>query len=98
MRQKWPMHGKTNRCGRILTEAGLPPPLCSSHTLILHQKRSTHIYDRELFQDSTELLIERVLRKLDLPHVEVADPADLEVLVDDLRPKRKRPKASQSEH
>ena len=48
---------------------------CSSHT---------HIKDGELAQDSTELLIKRVLRELDLAHVEVADATDFEVLVDDL--------------
>ena len=45
----------------------------------------THIKDGELAQDSTELLIKGVLRKLDLAHVEVPYPANLEVLVDDLQ-------------
>ena len=48
---------------------------CSSHT---------HIKHGELAQDSTELLIKRVLRELDLAHIEVPYPADLEIIVDDL--------------
>ena len=41
----------------------------------------TYINDRELFQDSTELFVKRVLHELNRAHIEVADPADLEVLV-----------------
>ena len=45
----------------------------------------THIKDGELAQYSTKLLIKRVLRELDLAHVEVADTTDLEIFVDDLQ-------------
>lgn len=44
----------------------------------------THIEDRELGQDSAELLIESVLCKLDFSHVKVANTTNLEVFVDDL--------------
>ena len=45
---------------------------------------NTYVDDRELLQYSTELFVKRVLRELDLAHIKVADPADLEVLVDHL--------------
>ena len=44
----------------------------------------THVDYRELLKYSSELLVERILRELDLAHVEVADATDFEVLVDDL--------------
>ena len=52
----------------------------------VHTKHDTHVDDGELLQDSTKLLVERVLCELHFAHVEVADTADLEVLVDNLRP------------
>ena len=45
----------------------------------------THIKHGEFVEDCTEFLIEGVLRKLDLAHVEVAYTADFKVFVDDLR-------------
>ena len=45
----------------------------------------THIKHGEFVEDCTEFLIEGVLRKLDLAHVEVAYPADFEVFMDDLQ-------------
>ena len=44
----------------------------------------TYVDYRELLKDCTELFVERVLCELDLAHIEVPYPADLEILVDDL--------------
>ena len=46
---------------------------------------SAHVEHGELVQNRAELLVERVLGKLDLAHVEITDPADLEVFVDNLQ-------------
>jgi hypothetical protein len=43
---------------------------------------STHIKHGKFGEDRSELLVKRVLRKLDFPHIEIANTADLEVLVD----------------
>ena len=53
-------------------------------TTVVYGSR-TYVDDREFLENGTELFVKRILGKLDLAHVKVADPADLEVLVDDLR-------------
>ena len=45
----------------------------------------THVDYRELLKYSSEFLVERILRELDLAHVEITDAADLEVFVDNLQ-------------
>ena len=82
-----------SRNARERTRPERPRERCSSCALrtsfarpaTKHTEYNTHIDDRKLLQDSPELLVERVLGELDLAHVKVADPADLEVLVDDLQ-------------
>lgn len=44
----------------------------------------THIEHRKFRQNSSQLLLKRILRKLDFAHIEVPYPTDLEVLVYDL--------------
>ena len=50
----------------------------------------TYVKDRKVLQDGSELFIKRVLGELDLSHVKVSYPTDLEVFMDDLRTKMDR--------
>jgi hypothetical protein len=64
---------------------GEHPARSSSSTISdARAKDWTHVEHRELGEDCAELLVEGVLRELDLAHVKVTDATDLEVLVDDL--------------
>lgn len=45
-------------------------------------KLRTYIKDRELGENSTKLLIKRVLREFNLAHIEIAYTANLEIFVD----------------